>query len=386
MSRLLRIAYVGAFATPPADAASARVYGIGRALRQSGHEVIFIGRESGPDVGHHDGFAFYSRPERGRASSLVSEIFGGDYLERIRRLPEKPDLVIFYGGFFPMCLRLARHCRRHGIAMAADVVECYDPSHLPLGSLGPFRWNADLTFSWFTPRLGHVICISRWLNEYYLSRGCHTVQVPPMLDVASLPFREASGSAGFRFGYAGNPGKKDLLGNVLAGVAQLRAEGIPATVRLIGVSPAAAADNLAWCGHSDVNLAEVAEFTAKVTADKVPELLSDCDFLPLLRPPMRYAQAGFPTKLTEAMASGLPVIGNLTSNLDDYLVDGTNAFLARNHCKEAFVEAARRAWAARDRWSALRRAARTTAEAGFDYRAHVVALDAFVRAAATPSS
>lgn len=385
MSRPLRIAYVGAFSTPPSDAPSARVYGIGRALRLSGHEVAFIGREMGEPAGWHDGFAFRSRPRRSRLVSFLSEVLGGDYLDRLRGLPRPPDLVIFYGGFLPMSLRVARHCRRHGIATAADVVECYEPSHVPLGALGPFRWNADLKFSWFTPALGHVICISRWLDEHYRSRGCRTVQVPPMLDVAAIGFRETSGSAGLRFGYAGNPGKKDLLGNVLAAVAQLRREGIPATVRLIGVSPAAAAENLRWCGQPAMDLDGVAEFTPKVTADKVPALLSECDFLPLLRPPLRYAQAGFPTKLTEAMACGLPVVANLTSNLDDYLVDGTNAFLARDHGKEAFLEAARRAWSARDRWTAMRRAARATAESGFDYRVHAAALDAFVRRAASPS-
>jgi glycosyltransferase involved in cell wall biosynthesis len=381
----LRIAYVGSFSTPPSDAASARVYGIGRALRQAGHKVIFIGREQGAAPGHHDGFEFHPRARRGRAWSLASEVMGGDYLARLRSLARPPDLVIFYGGFIPMALRLLRHCRSRGIAVAADVVECYDPSHVPMGSIGPFRWNADLTFAWFTPKLGHVICISRWLNQYYQSRGCRTVQVPPMLDVAAVPFLPVSGSPGMRLGYAGSPGRKDWLGNVLAGLADLRREGIPASIRLVGVSPAAAAESLAWCGQPPMDLADVAEFTPKVTADKVPALLSECDFLPLLRPPQRYAQAGFPTKLTEAMACGLPVIANLTSNLDDYLVEGSNAFLARDHGKAAFVEAARRAWAARDRWPAMRQAARATAAAGFDYRVHAAALDTFVRAAATPS-
>jgi glycosyltransferase involved in cell wall biosynthesis len=315
---------------------------------------------------------------------LVAEVLGTDYLSRLRLLDPRPDLVIFYGGFMPMALRIAAYCRRLGIATAADVVECYDPSHVPLGPFGPFRWSADLSFFWLNPKLSNTICISRWLNGYYRSRGCFTVQVPPMLDVGSIPFRHYSGSSGLRFGYAGNPGRKDWLGNVLAGSVQLRREGIPATVRLIGVSPSAAAANLEWCGNSGVTLSEVAEFTPKVVSSQVPALLSECDFLPLLRPPLRYADAGFPTKVTEAMATGLPVIGNLTSNLDDYLVDGANAFIARNHSTTAFVEAVRRAWAVRDRWPTMRHSARATAEYAFDYRKHAEALDTFVRAVTSP--
>jgi len=387
MSRPLNIVYLGGFKCPPNDAASARVFGVSRALRLVGHSVTMLPRNraepGGPLRLPVDGFDCHLRPAGGRVGSLIGEIWGGDYLSRLRGLPTRPDLVIFYGGFVPMCLRVLAHCRRHGIAVASDVVECYDPGHLPLGRLGPFRWMAHAHFHWFTPRVGHVICISRWLNRYYQSRGCRTVQVPPMLDVQGVPWTPARPeAAGMRFAYAGHPGRKDLLGNVVAGLAELRSAGIPAVIRLVGVTPDSVRESLRFCGQADVPLDGLAEFSPRVTADKVPALLAECDFLPLLRPPLRYAEAGFPTKVTEAMASGLPVLANLTSNLDDYLRDGVNAFVASDYSKEAFVEAARRAWDARSRWPEMRAAARRTAEEAFDYRVHVPALDAFVRRAA----
>jgi glycosyltransferase involved in cell wall biosynthesis len=387
MRRPLNIVYLGGFNCPPNDAASARVFGISRALRMAGHSVTMLPRSRvGPGMSEHaeaDGFPYVLRPPGGRIGSLMGEIWGGDYLSRLRALSPRPDLVIFYGGFVPMCLRVLAHCRRHGIAVASDVVECYDPSHLPLGRFGPARWMADAHFHWFTPHTRHVICISRWLNRYYQSRGCHTVQVPPMLDVQAAPARAVSSS--MRFTYAGDPGRKDLLGNVVAGIAELRAAGIPASIRLVGVTPEAVRASLAFCGQTDVPLEGLAEFSPRVTSDKVPALLAECDFLPLLRPPLRYAQAGFPTKVTEAMASGLPVIANLTSNLDDYLRDGVNAFVAADHSKDAFVAAARRAWACRSSWPQMRAQARITAEESFDCRVHVPALDAFVRRAASHS-
>jgi glycosyltransferase involved in cell wall biosynthesis len=110
----------------------------------------------------------------------------------------------------------------------------------------------------------------------------------------------------------------------------------------------------------------------------VPGLLAQCDFMPLLRPNQRYAEAGFPTKVVESLAVGVPVVANLTGDLGEYLLDGENAFVAENWSVEAFVGAARRAWAARDRWSAMRDAARGTAQRSFDYRAHAENLGRFV--------
>ena len=95
------------------------------------------------------------------------------------------------------------------------------------------------------------------------------------------------------------------------------------------------------------------------------------DFSVLLRRPDKVATAGFPTKFVESLAVGTPVIATLTSDLGDHLVDGQNGLICDDASPETVARALERALALSGREkSALRKAARHTAETGFDYRRH----------------
>ena len=63
----------------------------------------------------------------------------------------------------------------------------------------------------------------------------------------------------------------------------------------------------------------------RVPRPVVLQTLQETDFTVLIRDAsLRYAKAGFPTKVVESLMSGTPVICNLSSDLDEYLVDGEN--------------------------------------------------------------
>ena len=70
------------------------------------------------------------------------------------------------------------------------------------------------------------------------------------------------------------------------------------------------------------------------------DLIKDADFVPLLRPQIvRYAQAGFPTKVPESLSLGTPIICNLTSDLGDFIRDESEGIICRDYSIDAFVEA-----------------------------------------------
>ena len=90
---------------------------------------------------------------------------------------------------------------------------------------------------------------------------------------------------------------------------------------------------------------------------------------------LRYARAGFPTKIVESLSSGTPPICNLSSDLGLYLEDGKNAFFAAGFAPEDIKEALEKALATSSEERAeMRAAARKTAEEQFDYRHYVNAL------------
>jgi glycosyltransferase involved in cell wall biosynthesis len=72
-------------------------------------------------------------------------------------------------------------------------------------------------------------------------------------------------------------------------------------------------------------LGDVIDARGYVCREEVLRLLQDADFSVLIRPTGGYADAGFPTKVPESLAAGCPVLGNITSDLGTYLIDGQNA-------------------------------------------------------------
>jgi glycosyltransferase involved in cell wall biosynthesis len=54
--------------------------------------------------------------------------------------------------------------------------------------------------------------------------------------------------------------------------------------------------------------------------------IKSCDFTIFLRRESRTTLAGFPTKFSESISSGTPVITNALGNIEGYLHDGVNGF------------------------------------------------------------
>ena len=57
----------------------------------------------------------------------------------------------------------------------------------------------------------------------------------------------------------------------------------------------------------------------------------------------RYAKAGFPTKIVEGLICGTPVITNISSDLNEYLIDRFNCILVERCDSISFSQAIRQA-------------------------------------------
>jgi len=66
----------------------------------------------------------------------------------------------------------------------------------------------------------------------------------------------------------------------------------------------------------------------KVKSDRIPILLKSSSILVLPRPDSIQAKNGFPTKLGEYLASGVPVVVTPVGEITSYLIDGVSAFIA----------------------------------------------------------
>ena len=71
-------------------------------------------------------------------------------------------------------------------------------------------------------------------------------------------------------------------------------------------------------------------FLGRVSQDLIPAYYKNADFMVLLRETTRKNMAGFPTKFAESMIAGVPVIANVTSDLDKYIISGKTCFVVED--------------------------------------------------------
>jgi len=182
--------------------------------------------------------------------------------------------------------------------------------------------------------------------------------------------------------YAGTPGTKDLLGNALRGLKLVRSEGHAVTLDIVG--PSRQAVMACIDGDADLldTLGDAVVIHGRVPQAKVPSLIASADFSLLIRPNQTYANAGFPTKLVESLAAGVPILANRTSDISDYVRDGLEGIVLEDHSPEAFAAGVRKALTLSDgQLRDMRVAARTCAAAAFDFTNYVGQLEAFFTAA-----
>jgi glycosyltransferase involved in cell wall biosynthesis len=389
------IAYIGPFKFPDASAPSRRIEGMLRSLRAAGHKLYVGAGHSTDDRTSALAVEEYKTlcalrycdevPTQGapKLYKLYRHLTcGGDTLRWLQQLDPRPDAVILFGGFVPYLARLLPWAAHNGVAVIVDAVEWYDTTHLPGGRFGPLAANSEIAMRWLYPRAGNIIAISRFLETYYERKGCRTVRVPPTLDVKGTLARLEVSTGRLELAYAGVPGKKDLIENIVEAVLRVDPAGKQLRLTLVGPTAEAVLGLQAVRSRDSRRMPPCLEAVGRVSHDRALDIVRGSDFMPLLRPPHRYAQAGFPTKVAESLSLGTPVLCNVTSDLGEYLRDGREGLIAADHTPEAFAHVLERALVlGRDERLAMRRAAREAAEQTFDYRRYSAPLDQFVREA-----
>lgn len=79
------------------------------------------------------------------------------------------------------------------------------------------------------------------------------------------------------------------------------------------------------------------EFLGSVNRNRIPILLSDSKMLVLCRPDNHRNKGGFPTKLGEYLATGLPVVVTNVGEISSFLEDSISCYLAKSSDPETFA-------------------------------------------------
>ena len=316
-----KILYVGGFELPDKGAAAIRVMNNAKLFRELGYEVYFLGVHKTDNPAKvnsiFNGFEYttFQYPTSLFGWLRYLSVFTSfDEVERI-----KPDLVILYDCPGLAILKWKRYCQKHGIKVVGDVTEWY----MPNGNLvrkNLIALDTAIRMKYSHKKLDGVITISRFLYNYYSQ--VKRVLLPPLMDATAYTVSLDRPEV-LTLVYAGNGGKnKDRLDNVVRAINLL--DNPKLVFKIIGLTKEQYEQMYELKAEDKWGCIR---FMGRLSHDETVNEIKNSHFQIFVRHPNRVATAGFPSKLPESFAIGVPVITNNTSNISEFLKNGDNGFL-----------------------------------------------------------
>ena len=371
---------------PDLDAGAVRIHMFAKILQEAGYEtfVISMGKSThNRMILENDGINHISF--RGDSSNtIVKAMYYLEYPIRLYKYLMKANVnLIIHTQIDESSLRIIQeYGKRKKIPVLYDSVEWYSESQFLNGKKARGykqnnRYNVELI-----QKPEAVIAISSYLRDHFMTRNIQTVQIPVIMDVASTYIEKSPVGDQVKILYAGSPGKKDYLVNVLDGLALLNEEEREKIqLTIAGCTKEQLVD---ICGVNRSVLESVNKslrILGRISREQVLEEYKNADFSVLIRPVKeRYAQAGFPTKFVESMCCSTPVLCNITSDLGEYAKDEFNSVILDEIDPEHIARSFRRVTHMSPELKMnMRKNARNTAVEKFDYHHFSITLLDFIQ-------
>ncbi len=368
---------------PSPSAVTTHLSLVANILLEGGHDVTVYGRGM-TEKGEYNNIPFISF--RGKSENTVKKVF--DYCHSFKKSflkevdEKKPDAILMYAIPLSLTRKLISKSRRGEFVLINDCVEWYSKSEFKLLSPQIIQYYVhEHRMKRLLPGNVNVIAISRYLEQYFCFKGNNTVYLPAVCDTAAVTSFKNTDKSKITIVYAGTPAKKDLFEPIVNAIAQMSFEERQRlNFKIIGSSLEDIAENANVSLDFIKQLSDCISFLPRMSHLEVLKQFETADFSILIRPSnMRYANAGFPTKVPESLSTGTPIICNYTSDLESYLKDGDNAIISDGFDCENVLRALRRAMAlTSSQREQMYLNARKTAEEKFDYRCYIKSLNDFI--------
>ena len=187
-----------------------------------------------------------------------------------------------------------------------------------------------------------IFCISDYLIRFYHNKGCNKRKlflVPSTVDPAR--FSNALDSP-FRFKYILYCGSlttlKDGVDILIESFSRISMKHPDINLALVGEADTLKDEIFFRELVSRFNIKNRVFFTGKLPRTAIPAYMYNAEILTLARPRSIVADAGFPSKLTEYLATGKPVVVTRVGEIPVYLKDNENAFLSEPDSVDAFTD------------------------------------------------
>jgi glycosyltransferase involved in cell wall biosynthesis len=173
-------------------------------------------------------------------------------------------------------------------------------------------------------KLDGIICISRFLENYYSRGSANIVRIPPLVDLREKKWKvdvnHRSSNKVIKLIYFGNPGEsKDRLDSIIQTLAGPIFSRIDFLLNIVGISGEEYEKKHPYFRENVQNLKDRVIFFGKMEHSDVIKKIKEMDFSIFIRDATLVTKAGFPTKFVESITCGIPVITNETSDLSEFL-------------------------------------------------------------------
>lgn len=332
MNVIKTIFYIGGFEFPDKNAAAHRVLSNAKIFKNLGYNVVFIGvdrnGEKFVDIQKTkmsiQGFELYRVPYPRSSKAWISYLTDIRHYINVIKQYENVYMIVLYNFQAIAMKKILCYCRKHSIMCCADVTEWR--SSKGEGIVYRCLKEAD---TWYRMKILHkkldgLIVISRYLKDYY-KNSKNVVLLPALVDIREEKWNNcfAKSKDNLVLVYAGNPGKKDKL-DVL--VNSINMVNRPCCLEIIGITKEQFIEsNPKMKKIIDKNNRVI--FHGRLSHLETLNFIKKANYSCFFRENNRVSNAGFPTKLAEAISCGTPVITNNTSDIGDYILNGKNGYL-----------------------------------------------------------
>lgn len=188
----------------------------------------------------------------------------------------------------------------------------------------------------------YLFCISDYLIDFYRKRGAREIKlfkVPSTVDSRRFSKSFIRPVDSKYICYSGSLTKLKDGVDILINSFSMIASRFP-DISLVLVGKADTSDDEIYFRKlvSDLGLNNRVVFTGKLQRNEIPAYLCNAEILVLARPRSKVADAGFPSKVTEYLATGKPIVATRVGEIPQYLTDNVNAFLSEPDSVDAFAE------------------------------------------------
>lgn len=363
---------------PSGQAYSKRALNLSRTFRECGYSVKIIADctkehlENGQGI--YDGFEYFIVGDNSKAGRYLKN--KRNSLALLKRITETENVsaILISGGTYDRFVEVFKLSRQKGIPLLLEICEWYDIKSFKLGELDLRyrKFNSCMNSSY--KKADGIIAISRYLEDYFFEYNSNVIRIPSLAGREDFVKGEKTESEKIVLIHAGTSvGKqhKEMFKAILQALASF-GDNCPFEYRIFGSDRKTILENIDFDEELINSLGDSVKIFGKIPQSEVLKQYLQADYSIFVRPDRRSSHAGFPTKLSESLCAGTPVIANNTGDIGLYLKDGENGFIIKDGTETSVRSVLDRILAVDGvRRAEMRICARETAEKSFLYTEYI---------------